>query len=185
MFKEVHPYIHEYDFPVHEKLVPYKEEILGNYIQRKEKNPNLSDLHLPKSHPLTTLLEPKLNRLVKKNYWINKPSSNYGFRTYIQNNELYTSYYHNHHKLTSSITGVFYLDPPKEGGELSFLINPDPALGSPKEILIKPIKNKLYLFPYWLYHKPLPQKDENYRVCFNWAYGSHKRPVSKITSVMW
>jgi hypothetical protein len=179
MVNIINDYIHEYDFPYHDSLKPYKEELVNYYNSLKKENKNLADCPLSHTHPLHALLSPKLNKLIKKNYWVNPPLIDYGFTLYIQNHIQSTSFYHNHLS-PSSISGVFYLDPPQEGGEIIFSINP----GS-EEIIIKPKKNKLYLFPYWLNHTPLPQKDEKYRVCFNWIYGSSIRPVHKMTLSQW
>ena len=126
----------------------------------------------------------RLNKIIKKNYWTDKPIANLGLRAYVQNNKENSSFYHNH-KTPGSISGIFYLDPPQEGGEISFLINPDQDIPHLKEIIFKPKKNKLYLFPYWMYHKPLPQKDEDYRICFNWVHGSPTRPIHKFTKSQW
>ena len=187
MVNVIHKFIHEYDFPYHDYLKIYKEELISNYLRQKEFDKSITDLQLPMSHPLNIFLPSKLNKIVKKNYWTGKPLTNYGFRIYIQNNINNTSFYHNHinEYQTSSISGVFYTDPPKDGGEISFLVNPDNHPDSPKEIIIKPKQNKLYLFPYWIFHKPLPQKDEEYRICFNWVHGSPTRPIHKLETITW
>ena len=183
MVNIIHDYIHEYDFPYHDHLKKHKEEILHNYFTQKEQNKFLTDFNLPNEHSLTSLLIPKLNKLVKKHYWTKKPLLNTGLRVYVQNNKDSKSFYHNHPD-SCTITGVFYLDPPLEGGEILFLLNPDRDHPH-KEILVKPQKNKIYLFPSWLYHKPVPQKDINYRICFNWNYGSNIIPIHKLTSIQW
>lgn len=183
MVNIIHPYVHEYDFPYHDILKQYKNEILNEYFIRKKINPRLTDLSLPINHSLVSFLTPSLNKIVNDNFIIEKSKMNFGFRAYVQNNTLSTSFYHMH-KTTSSLSGVFYLDPPKEGGEISFLVEPD---GPPnqKEIIIKPKKDKVYFFPYWLFHKPLPQNDEEYRICFNWMYGSSMRPIYKQSLSPW
>lgn len=178
------PFVHEYDFPYHNILKQYKEEILNQYFFLiKNQKGNLTDFPLPFTHPLTTFLNPLLNKIVTDNFIIEKPIANHGFRIYIQNNQDFSSFYHSH-KTTSSISGVFYLDPPKEGGEITFLISPDNPPNQ-RELIIKPKKDKVYFFPYWIFHKPLPQKDEEHRICFNWLYGSSIRPIHKSTLIPW
>jgi len=184
MVNEIQTYIHEYDFPYHDYLKSYKEDLINHYFYLKKENKNITDFDLPLFHPITTFLIPKLNKIIKKNYWTDKPIANLGLRAYVQNNKENSSFYHNH-KTPGSISGIFYLDPPQEGGEISFLINPDQDIPHLKEIIFKPKKNKLYLFPYWMYHKPLPQKDEDYRICFNWVHGSPTRPIHKFTKSQW
>ena len=158
MVNTIHPFIHEYDFPYHSHLKEYKTEILNNFFSWKKEKPSITDFPLPLNHPLVTLLEPKLTTLIKDNYYVDKPLSNFGFRAYIQNNQNFTSFYHNHLS-PSSISAVFYLDPPKEGGEIKFLLGFDEE-NKPQELYLKPKKDKVYIFPYWLYHSPLPQTDE-------------------------
>ena len=183
MVNIIHDYIHEYDFPYHDILKLWKEDLLNFYLHEKKDNPSLTDLYIPPDYPLVNLIEPKLNQIVEDNYLIGKPLINPSLRIYVQNNVQHTSFYH-HHLTPSTISGVFYIDPPKEGGEISFLLKFDNE-NKPKELILKPEKNKLYLFPYWLYHKPQPQKDKEYRICFNWMYGSPIRPFHKITGISW
>ena len=187
MVNILNPCVHEYDFPYHDTLKQYKNEILNQYFIEKKTHPNLTDLNLPINHPLISLLIPSLNKIVNDNFIVEKPLMNFGLRVYVQNQNLSTSFYHMH-KTASSLSGVFYLDPPKEGGEITFLIEPDANIlskSSQKELIIKPKKDKLYFFPYWLFHKPLPQKDEEYRICFNWLYGSPIRPIHKLSLTSW
>ena len=184
MVNIIHPFIHEYDFPYHNYLKEYKTEIINNYFSIKKKYPNVTDYPISLNHPLSILLEPKLNTLIKENYYINEPLSKFGFRTYIQNNQNFTSVYHNHLS-PSSISATFYLDPPKDGGEIKFLVGFDEKENQSQEIFIKPKSDKVYVFPYWLFHSPTPQKDEEYRICFNWGYSSPQRPVHKMTLLPW
>ena len=44
-----------------------------------------------------------------------------------------------------------------------------------KEELIKVENNKLYIMPFWWYHRPLPQEDSKERLCFNIQYNSKDR----------
>ena len=74
----------------------------------------------------------------------------------------------------TELNTVFYLDAPKEGGELQML-NVDPAINKFKEELIKVENNKLYIMPFWWYHRPLPQEDSKERLCFNIQYNSKDR----------
>ena len=93
---------------------------------------------------------------------------------YVQNNIHYKSEWHNHDR-TSTINAVFYIDPPKDGGELC--ISYPPVLGN--VVMVKPEVNKIYIFPYWLYHKPMPQKDSHWRISVNLEYHCSPRPIIK------
>ena len=185
MVNKLNDYIHEYDFPYHDFLKNYKNELLAKYFSLISNKKSLTDFFIPIDHPLNIYIQPKLNELIQKNYWVDTPTANLSLRTYIQNNKNNQSFYHNH-PFASSISGVFYVDPPQKGGELSFIVDPNKDPNSSEgKIIIKPQKNKLYLFPYWLYHKPCPQEDEDYRICFNFMYGSPSKPIHKMSAIQW
>ena len=93
---------------------------------------------------------------------------------YAQNNIHYKSKWHNHYS-TSTINAVFYIDPPKDGGELCISYPPAPG----NVVMVKPEVNKIYVFPYWLYHKPMPQKDSDWRISVNLEYHCRTRPIVK------
>ena len=134
----IHDYIHEYDFPYHNYLKKYKESLVDIYLTYKNNNPLLTDLQLSNNEEIPTFLLPKIKKIIKKSYWIDKPIIDYGLRIYVQNDKSNTSFYHNH-MLASSLSAVFYLDPPREGGELLFLTGfTNNNNNKPKEIIIKP-----------------------------------------------
>ena len=74
---------------------------------------------------------------------------------------------------SSTINAVFYLSLPKDGGGIQFIYQGE-------HLTLQPQINKIYLFPYWLQHRPLPQEDADYRICFNLQYMCKMRPVHKI-----
>ena len=96
---------------------------------------------------------------------------------YVQNKERFNSVWHTHVN-TSSVNAVFYIDPPKKGGGLNLRLNG-------KEVVIYPAVNKLYMFPYWMEHRPLPQDDDDWRISVNIEYFCAQRPVVKETGTIW
>ena len=176
MFKRIHPYLHEYDFPYHDYIKEFKSEILEAYeVQKHQATSYDIEIHNP---VLEKFLIEKLLKITHKNYIVGERRIECGIRAYIQNNEYYMSKFHNHAAVPGNICCVFYIDIPKVGGELEF------HFGEYK-VKIKPEKDKIYFFPIWAYHKPLPQEDEETRICFNWSYGGNIRPINLITSEPW
>jgi len=95
---------------------------------------------------------------------------------YVQNSKDYNSVWHNHIR-TASLNGTFYINLPKVGGKLEIFE------GGSTQIDLEP--KTLYLFPGWMYHRPLPQIDEEYRVCVNVEYYTDVRPLCNVTNLRW
>ena len=96
---------------------------------------------------------------------------------YCQTDKQYVSEYHNHIQ-SSTINAVTYIDLPSEGGELEV-----ECCGLHT---IKVHENYLYLFPGWMIHRPLPQKDTSWRICVNLEYvSSDNAPYCKSTKTRW
>jgi len=90
---------------------------------------------------------------------------------YCQNNVHNNSVAHTHIN-TSSINAVTYIDVPNDGGALELDI-----MG--EKTYLKPTDDRIYFFPYWVVHRPLPQTDEKWRLCINLEFFDEKRPVRK------
>lgn len=178
----IHKYLHEYDFPCHDYISQFEEELIKNYNLNKSKGYN--DVSLPIDHELNKNLLPKIDKLIKTNYVTSDQVNFWPLRYYIQNNNTTDNFsggfnYHNHSHLWGNINVIFYLNPSTQGGELGYFEYPDVPLKT------KPKKNKIYLMPHWLYHVPLPQKDHKMRISFNWNYPGSNRAVHKITGDIW
>lgn len=171
--KILHPYLHEYDFPYHDFLLKFKKNIIAQYNENRFKIPNANDVQVY-IQEIDDVLEPKIQEIITKHYFTTPSNFAGGFRAYIQSNRKFTSRWHNHMASKSYIQGVLYIDPPKEGGGFQIL-DQSANIG----YTLQPQPNKLYLFPCWLYHRPLPQKDEKIRICLNWMHDSLARPIFK------
>jgi len=182
MVNKITEFIHEYDFDF-SVLENHKESIIQEYLIRKQENPNLTDVHITPTIPDIKKICTDLNRLVQKYYYTGDPLGEASLRVYVQTNEFNTSKLHDHIAMLGTIQGVFYLNPPKKGGELKFRYLENKEWG--KETIIQPQINKLILFPYWLPHVPLPQQDSTPRLCFNWVYTNNQRPIHKFTGDVW
>ena len=177
MVRDIVDFIHEYDFPYHDYLLTYKEDILTHYFHYKSQDSTLTDF-VYKNKDLSSFLFPKLNKIVEDNYWGDKHITNNPLRIYIQDNSTPHPLNFQHHAYgISSLVGVFYLDLPKNGGDLQFLNVENESI-----FTLKLQKNKLYTFPSWLPHKPIPQEDNTPRVCFNWHYACNTRLIHKINT---
>ena len=174
-YLKIENFIHEYDFPIHDLIIPYKNDIIeqfeiefGSYngYNIEYKNPQLENL-----------IYSKFLNLIKNNYIVDNPINPLKLWVYIQNNIFCKSSLH-HHIPTSTLNAVFYVNIPKIGGEIKFIYNG-------QSLTITPKKDKIYIFPYWLPHKPLQQKDEGNRISFNIEYFCEHRPMHKKTKMVW
>jgi len=176
-YNHIKTFVHEYDFPIHDLVYPFIEDIVDQFY----KNINLDKgYNIPYSNPyLENLILPKFINLIKKNYDVDDMINTPLLFIYIQNNINASSPSDNlhHHIKTSTLNAVFYVNLPKKGGGLQFL------LGEHYHNL-QPQINKLYVFPSWLYHRPLPQQDTDYRICFNLEYFCKQRPIHKKTGII-
>jgi hypothetical protein len=174
-------YLLEFDFPSSKFLRNYKEELLGDFLNNTNAN-GARDMALIES-PICDYFEDKIKHIIEDNFHLNHTKYPVQFNLYAQNHENFGSNFHTHSHSPSSICGVFYLDIPQEGGE--FEIFHYPYISIDKPFRFKPQEDKLYLFPPWLHHRPLPQKDKEYRICINFNYVGDSRPMLKSLGNIW
>lgn len=176
------PFFHEYDFPVSKVLEKYKSELIETF-----KNTSLpKDVHnvVIENPKIYEYLVPNFYKLIQ--YWYNVPPpiGYVNIALYVQNSVKSTNIFHSHIDKgvnTTSLTATFYLHDLKEneGGEIQIAIPPDPPLTIPTQ------KDKIYLFPNWLLHRPLPQTSKKMRICFNWGYISDKKFIHRLSGDAW
>jgi len=127
----------------------------------------------------TTELHEIHERLVDKFYIWEKseyiPPSDFG--AYVQEEGKCSNVWHNHIEDNSSIVTVCYIDPPKEGGEISFMFKGEVESFAPQEDMI-------YIFPSWALHRPEPHKGKT-RVSINWGKYSQSKVINKVTGDIW
>lgn len=175
----IHHYIHEYSFEYSNILEPYIEEFIKIFNENVlGKNLNFNNLILPRI-PLIYSLENELGNLVKNNYYAGTNSVDSHMNVYVQDNSITTEKYHNHMGTPGNLSLIFYMNIPKEGGEIEFMLDPYDSFK------LKPELDKVYIFPNWLYHKPTKHEDDINRLCFNWVYTGNIRPIHKITGNLW
>ena len=181
MVRQLYPYILECDFPIKgfiTKHLPLIEEEYKEFWERPSRGGN--DMRI-RNKEIIYYVTTQISNIVLREFLID-PKSNFKtyLRLYMQTNNNYESTLHNHIHAPGNLCSVFYLNVPKKGGEILFS---NSKLGG--EVKIKPQEEKLYLFPKWLDHKPLPQLDKTPRLCFNWDYPGIIRPIVKYTKVLW
>ena len=182
MVKILHNYIHEFDFFSSAFLRRDKEELVRFYEDNRGKGDGSNDIELTNT-PLSHFFNLKVKNLIKENYIIDHSKEDIAFNLYIQNKDISENIFHNHIHRNFSICGVMYLDVPQEGGEIEFLHYPENGENNP--IKIKPQEDKIYFFPPWLYHRPLPHISLTTRICINLGYRSNLRPILKKYNLMW
>jgi hypothetical protein len=177
-------YLHEYDFPYNDYLLNNLDYIKDTFYTQIEANHQKfrANAEIDFHHPLSQFLITKLINIVTENYYVSPPFVPVPLSTYIQTKEENFPFSHNHHSSGQGITGVFYVNVPNigEGGEIKFHLN-----SYENTYILRPQINKLYLFPSWLYHEPLPQTSPTTRISLNWAYNSGTYPIHKISADKW
>lgn len=182
MFKQISPYLHQYDFPLVDIVKPHVNDIINQFLRFKDRMEMEGINNVPMiNDDLANELDIKFKEVIEENYLVKDSfikSTRPAF--YIQNNKFFKSDLHNHID-TTSITLVSYINPPKEGdgGEIEF---PHPPS---ENFVIHPSENKLYIFPGWLYHRPLKQINSDWRISINWGYLCMNRPIHKASKIMW
>lgn len=170
----------ELDFPSSKFLGENRDFMLDVY--RKHKVESSNDVILIHT-PINYYFGERIKRSVESSFHLPPTDTDVAINLYVQNSQNSSPIFHNHIHTPSTICGVFYLDIPKEGGEFEILLSPQED-GS-GIIKFKPKEDKLYLFPPWLFHRPLPQKDEKPRFCLNFQYITDSRPILKKFGYTW
>lgn len=179
-FQEISSFIHSYDFEISEYIKPHLKDIITQYKNNISNSSTQGYANIPVfNDEVNETLTNKFLEIAKANYELSPSLDNIGKRAgyYIQNSNQGSNDFHNH--LDSTLTFVTYLALPKEGGEIQFT---HPPMGN---ITLKPELNRLYIFPGWMYHRPLPQKDFEWRISVNWGYICKERPIHKFTRSLW
>ena len=130
-----------------------------------------------KDQEYNSIISEAFSKIVHENFEVSKLLKPIKTWIYAQTDRYWSSVWHNHVN-TSSINAVYYIDPPKRGGGLNLRL-----YGT--EHIIHPEPNIIYIFPYWLEHRPLPQEDSAWRISVNIEYMCSQRPVIKETSIIW
>ena len=178
----------ETDCPSRDLLYPYKDEMVEHYF-----NDTLDEggSSLYTNEVIEKDIIPRIHKTVANAFRMKVEKIN--SYIYVQNNEKFSPIFHHHihclpNILTASLTATLYLDPPQKGGEFQFL----PSLfhhetydEDLKGYTFKVEENKLYFFPSWWMHRPLPQEDETYRVCISFEILSFDRPLFTHENVVW
>ena len=125
----------------------------------------------------TSTIKNKFLKVIEDEFLVSSQLGEIKTWIYVQNKKHFKSVWHTHVK-TSTVNAVYYIDPPKKGGGLNLRF-------SGREIVIHPDINQLYLFPYWMEHRPLPQDEDDWRISVNIEYLCSQRAEVKKTGILW
>jgi hypothetical protein len=168
------------EFPVDEFSLEHKKDMIGKFVQDKFEKPSIGGYNTEYDNELyRNKIEIAFRQLIHDHFVIGEQLREIKTWIYCQNDKFFNSVWHSHID-TSTVNAVFYIDPPEpeEGGglELRFL---------EQSIKVPVQKNMIYMFPYWMDHRPLPQTSKNWRVSVNVEYMTNTRPVVKESGVIW
>ena len=179
------PHLAVVEFDCYDSLIPYKQEIIEHYFDSVDDIEGFSVFY---NNPvLENNIGPRILQAVKNNFTVDLHDEDVPFHVYVQTNKRFTNVFHTHMLgqrdfIDPSIVGCLYLDPPKNGGALEFCIIPNIENGT---IAIPVETNRLYLFPSWLYHRPMPQEDEDERISICFSIRTYNRPVYRAENIVW
>ena len=152
------------DFDVDELNQIHKSKMIEKFIKEKIETKDFSKGYNIEYYDeaYTSIISKKFLEIIHDEFNVSNKLNPIQTWIYVQNNRHTNNVWHNHVN-TSSVNAVYYIDPPAEGGGLQL------TLGG-RDHTIKPEINKLYLFPYWMEHRPLPQESKDWRVSVNIEY---------------
>lgn len=176
-YVEICEYIYEYDFPVASMFDFYSEDIVENYFKKQQKEFAAGYSYEYENKHLCEKVSTAFEKIINDDFEVSERLNKTKLWTYVQNDEFFNCVSHNHVR-SSTINAVFYINPPEKegGGGLEYTI------GNEVHTLY-PQTNKLYVMPYWLYHRPLPQSEKKWRISVNIEYECSRRPVHKSGAV--
>jgi len=168
------------EFPVDEFSLEYKKDMINKFVADKIDNPRIGGYNTEFDNELyRNKIEIAFRQLIHDHFVVGEQLRDIKTWIYCQNDKFFNSVWHSHID-TSTINAVFYIDPPEpeEGGglELRYL---------EQSIKVPVQKNMIYMFPYWMDHRPLPQTSKTWRVSVNVEYMTNTRPVVKESGVIW
>lgn len=167
-------------FEVHEESLKFKDDMITMYfdkIDMWEGKGNNIEYDNPE---YTSFIRNKFYHLIGDLFITTEPVKDVVPWVYYQTNE-YNTHHHDmwhDHLQRASINAVYYIDPPKVGGNLQLSY-----LKEDHEIEIE--KDRIYLFPGWMPHRPLPQRDAEPRLSINLEFLTDYRPIFKHTETRW
>jgi len=176
----------EVNFPFHDEMKKYKEDMINFFEYEKirtngweKQDYNFAYQNLEFADFMYDKYYNILNKIFHlgfddrwENYSMNLPN------LYIQTPEKSVNLLHNHIHCGGSVSSVCYVDLPKEGGNLEF------SYGDSVHVIDVSI-NSLYLFPSWIYHRPLSHEEDITRVTINTDFMSTARPQLKLDGSLW
>jgi len=174
------------DFPVRDKLLPFKERLVNGYYEAwaNDKDGGRGYSRELFNDEIKRIVEPLWMEALNYHFHpLPKPADKFRMFVYIQNHRTNRAVWHNHPE--AELNAVFYLDAPKKGGELELLtVEPSGAIFEKQKLKVE--DNKLYIMPFWTYHRPLPQEDTLDRVCFNIQYHTeNKKRLIQRNGIFW
>ena len=146
--KKIQDQIYSYKFPYTNIINKYKPSIIKKYSEefdnRVKTGQPFSDFHFQDTD-FTNEICPSLEKIVKNNWYTGNILVKQGLRVYIQTDAYFTSVFHSHEHLLGSIACVFYVNIPKEGGEIEFEYSGNKGPNGYNQI-IKPEEDTVYFF---------------------------------------
>lgn len=180
-FERIGQYIHAYVVEgLHDFLTSHKPYFHNMHLNESKLLKN-GVVNIPiQNNKIQDPLYDLLSGIVDQYYLVDNSWEKGGVSLYSQSKEHNIKIFHNHYK-DNTLACTLYLDPPNvgEGGGLEFFFH------ERDRYILHPLKDRVYFFPSWALHRPLPQTTEKVRYCLNWGYNCIQRPIHKLTGDKW
>jgi hypothetical protein len=169
------PFVTSDIMPQHEeKIIETFDKSIGLAAARRSYNVLYDDLEFNR------VVKERFYNLIHDNFDNVENGTINDTYVYVQDNEIFYSYWHNHVR-TSTINAVFYWNIPRHGGMFEFF---EPNVnGNIKKV--QPEIDTILIMPYWMYHRPTPQLSNQRRISVNLEFFCKSRPLYKKTSQYW
>ena len=165
-------------FDVDSLCQQHKQAMIETFIENKiNKKEGGGYNTLYDNREFTEEIRDKFLKVVHDTFDVGYSQSKIQTWIYCQNDKHSNNLWHTHVN-TSSVNAVFYIDPPDVGGGLQI-----EYCGVITTIPVK--TNTLYLFPYWMAHRPVAQVSPHWRISVNVEYKCRERPVVRQTRQIW
>jgi len=162
-------------------LLQYKDEIITTFEENKKGVWDKENYNIKfNNKKFNENYNKSMIELLDRYYYLDNIWGVEDPQIYIQDNKSSKNILHNHNQM--SIVTTSYIDPLEGDGQLELKVS---FSDEDSNLKITPQKDYIYAFPGWMWHRPLPQKNNHKRICLNWGMYTNVRVIHKLNGGRW